>query len=534
MRVYAKKAFRYLGVDYPFGWQDLSQSLADTLQALNKVGFSDNALDPGTSITQINTPTDLTSGIGQLPNGDLYSTNGFAVKNINTKPLLVTDIANCQLWLDASSGGIMRDATWGAYAAGDAVVSWPDRSGLGQTVTPTGSPVLSSINGLPAVKFSGAEKFTVASLLKTANIGTTGFTMFVVATRTTGDTSNRLVVSSTGLGNPGVWISADRSANTTSISASGITAFNPTADRGTMDGVYLYGLNNSSLGTFGINTVLGCDGTAASSSCLDIKALATGSLTVGTDVGGLSVGGDAGYFHTGNIGEVIFYNRYLTYAEINAVQGWLMSKWGFDKKSVVCCGDSLTTGTNSTGGDGQSIVTGTTNYPNKLKGMLGGESSVSVRTDAYPGRTMSLNLTKIAISRLHQTLYNKYSKYSQYLVLWQGTNDVAGGPSGTVTGGDAFTQYMKICADASNLGFSIIPVTIMKRQTEATLPGFDAQRVIFNNLLRSSIYAKQLVDLDLIPQTMNTSDTTYFAADKIHGTDTLYQLISAAVAPKII
>jgi lysophospholipase L1-like esterase len=211
-----------------------------------------------------------------------------------------------------------------------------------------------------------------------------------------------------------------------------------------------------------------------------------------------------------------------------------MSKWGFDKKSVVCCGDSLTTGTNSTGGDGQSIVTGTTNYPNKLKGMLGGESSVSVRTDAYPGRTMSLNLTKIAISRLHQTLYNKYSKYSQYLVLWQGTNDVAGGPSGTVTGGDAFTQYMKICADASNLGFSIIPVTIMKRQTEATLPGFDAQRVIFNNLLRSSIYAKQLVDLDLIPQTMNTSDTTYFAADKIHGTDTLYQLIAAAVAPKII
>lgn len=43
MRVFAKSAFRYAGVDYPYGWQDLAQTLADTLVSAGYVSNSDVA-----------------------------------------------------------------------------------------------------------------------------------------------------------------------------------------------------------------------------------------------------------------------------------------------------------------------------------------------------------------------------------------------------------------------------------------------------------------------------------------------------------
>jgi len=59
MRVFAKTAFRYGGVDYPYGWQDLSQALADSFKSAGLVSFTDNSADgsPVFTIAPINVPS---------------------------------------------------------------------------------------------------------------------------------------------------------------------------------------------------------------------------------------------------------------------------------------------------------------------------------------------------------------------------------------------------------------------------------------------------------------------------------------------
>jgi hypothetical protein len=52
MKVFAPKPFRYNSVDYPYGWQDLTQALADVLVANKLVSYTDNLFDnvvPGES-----------------------------------------------------------------------------------------------------------------------------------------------------------------------------------------------------------------------------------------------------------------------------------------------------------------------------------------------------------------------------------------------------------------------------------------------------------------------------------------------------
>src|SRR5689334_17443205 len=59
-------------------------------------------------------------------------------------------VPGCVLWLDANTG---------VSTAGSVITSWTDRSGLGNTGTPSGSPTLtaSAINGLSAATFVKAS-----------------------------------------------------------------------------------------------------------------------------------------------------------------------------------------------------------------------------------------------------------------------------------------------------------------------------------------------------------------------------------------
>jgi hypothetical protein len=218
-----------------------------------------------------------------------------------------------------------------------------------------------------------------------------------------------------------------------------------------------------------------------------------------------------------------------------------MTKWGFDLPSVTCVGDSLTTGTNSTasnngnggtGTDGQSIVVGTTNYPNRLKALLGGETVVQVRADAYPGKTIALSLNKIKSNRLHHILYNKSSSKSQKLVVFNGTNDLNGG----MPAASALIEYRRQCLDAIELGYEVIAVTILPRQDAGVHANFEANRVLFNESLRTGYrdFAHKLVDFDTKAELMNPLNTTYFAADKVHLTDAGYTVVDVTIYPYVV
>jgi lysophospholipase L1-like esterase len=88
MKVFAKTAFRYLGIDYPYGWQDLPQSLADTLHVSGKVAYTDNLAGGNSAgnegiITTFTTLSDIPAGfVGYADvedTGILYKCDGTTI-----------------------------------------------------------------------------------------------------------------------------------------------------------------------------------------------------------------------------------------------------------------------------------------------------------------------------------------------------------------------------------------------------------------------------------------------------------------------
>jgi hypothetical protein len=93
MRVFAKTAFRYLGIDYPYGWQDLPQSLADTLHVSGKVAYTDNLAGGNSAgnegiITNFPTLSDIPAGSVAIIPG----VNGF-IKTDTTSQVFVGERA---------------------------------------------------------------------------------------------------------------------------------------------------------------------------------------------------------------------------------------------------------------------------------------------------------------------------------------------------------------------------------------------------------------------------------------------------------
>jgi hypothetical protein len=94
-----------------------------------------------------------------------------------------TSITGCQLWLDASDSATLFDATSGGSnsAINAAVLRWEDKSGNARNVTSSSHPTRkSAINGLDYLEFSGAN-----SMFLPANFSlSSGGSLFIVCQRT--------------------------------------------------------------------------------------------------------------------------------------------------------------------------------------------------------------------------------------------------------------------------------------------------------------------------------------------------------------
>lgn len=220
-----------------------------------------------------------------------------------------TQIAGCQLWLDAS------DTSKFTFTSGSNINTWIDKSASGLTATYDGTPpVLTTFNGYNAIQFSGVNNFTTGTL-SAGVLDSTGSTFFAVATIT--DTNAESLYS-------------NAAAVIATASPERAIRFN--------GGNCLYTINNSVLRGFPNDYTSGVKcfvDTAASFYVYQNGSNVYSNLTAVT----YSAQTTSTYFQIGNWGashfigylnEIIVFNRALPDVHRQQVETYLSQKWGLN------------------------------------------------------------------------------------------------------------------------------------------------------------------------------------------------------------
>ena len=227
-------------------------------------------------------------------------------------PFSPLDIEDLKLWLDADDASTITIAT--------GISSWVDKSGAGNTVTQatgTNQPayVAGVLNGKAVVRFNGAA--TALSNSTPANLDNlTGFTLFIVQMKTV-STNSRDSFAFRFDGTEALRIRANSNGNLTSSLSVGGTSEALSVSGGTNGTYYLTKLTYD-----GSNIVLDRAGTTDTEPATgNTYNGASNILYIGDNPASLGWSGD--------IAEVLFYNRSLTPSEKIEISDYLNAKWGF-------------------------------------------------------------------------------------------------------------------------------------------------------------------------------------------------------------
>ena len=240
----------------------------------------------------------------------------------------------------------------------------------------------------------------------------------------------------------------------------------------------------------------------------------------------LTIGGiDAGFFWPGQIGAYFAINRLLTTTEYKALQTFFIAKHNlYQKKLIVCCGNSQTSGQGSTGGAVQDQSTTGTNYPARLWNALA--SNWDVRIDAYPGR----NLTQMnAESPLCADMMQNKAGMRKVAVVWETTNTLMSNANVAAT----VSQLQTYCLARKAAGFSVLVGTCLNRGDGYANFDADRQSVNASILANFATYADGVVDFAAVPELQTITNATYFDPDQIHLTNAGYQKAADTVTAKI-
>jgi hypothetical protein len=224
-------------------------------------------------------------------------------------PLSITGI---QLWLDGQDTSSMS-------FSGSTITTWRDKSGNNNNGTATGAPVLSNVSGYQQVYLNGSSWF-----LGNLSLSGTAYTTFAIVNYAAQPTSpNSRIVSLSSPGNP------DYGAP----SALPLFVWNTTAVAYPNIGSYIGGNNPYtivSLSTTFIATSL--YGSSALSiyvnGALRTSVATSFSLSISTYGIGQYASAWGNEAYTGNVGEVLIYNRELSLGQRQTVEGYLAWKWG--------------------------------------------------------------------------------------------------------------------------------------------------------------------------------------------------------------
>jgi lysophospholipase L1-like esterase len=191
--------------------------------------------------------------------------------------------------------------------------------------------------------------------------------------------------------------------------------------------------------------------------------------------------------------------------------------------SVLCDGDSLMFGSGSTSG-GSFTVGATGTVPTAIQNALG--SSAVLQTFAVGGDTIAM----VQARQLAGSLLPRYDGNAKrnVRIVWCGINSIRTG-GGQLAPDVAFAQYVAMIDESIACGYDTMPVTIAPTNYATTVAG---ARVTFNALLRAK-YPSTYVDLDLVPELADPTNTTYFNADQLHLTDAGYSKAAAPMAAKL-
>ncbi len=273
--------------------------------------------------------------IGILVAGVTQSTRLLSQAKISSAKTLtqsspVSSVKNLVLWVESTS-----DASFNSNETDDAssITDWYDinpQNSLKNSFTATNKPTyaLSAINGLPAVKFNGANIMNSANF---SNIITNSVTVFAVVKLPAAVAAQPIIAKRVG-----------NSANFqfgTGTSSAGWQFCDSTCPTN-----YAAGSNAavSANGSYVASVVYNGSSTAVATSTSTgiaffqngalANAVQTTTTSPSTSVAGsLTLGGDGvtGFFG-GHIGEVIVFDRAIKKEERQSIEGYLGKKWGIN------------------------------------------------------------------------------------------------------------------------------------------------------------------------------------------------------------
>lgn len=184
-------------------------------------------------------------------------------------------------------------------------------------------------------------------------------------------------------------------------------------------------------------------------------------------------------------------------------------------KTILCDGNSLTYGTNSTNPGGSTA------WPAVMKSANAALSAYDVMNLGFPGKA---GVTMLG--HLDGRILSDYDsgRAKQFYVYWEGINNMGQ----WVTRGDAglLADIRDACLAARNRGYKVVVCTVLPWASDGLCGGFNTQRLTLNTSIRTAVangWADAVADLASNPNLSTTTNGTYFSqVDFTHLTDAGY------------
>lgn len=233
-----------------------------------------------------------------------------------------TNISNLDLWLDASDGNTLYDATSGGNLVttdGSTVKRWEDKSGNSNHATEsTNAPTLSTNakNSLNALNFATSKYCTCSFASKTFTQQTVFLVLqFSTSTANFGRAFTQTISGSQDFAISGHYIPLLRNSTTNQIGSYAGGAPQSTVATANQVWYIARARHSGSALTVSLNGISGISASHTLNRNFNLYR-----------IGAHNIGGDTAYWNS-IISEVIVYTRNLTDSESNLVTNYLNTKW---------------------------------------------------------------------------------------------------------------------------------------------------------------------------------------------------------------
>ena len=479
----------------------------------NLVNLTDG--QSGSSVrAEINKSFDKVNGLDGI--SSVYSPTA-ATPILNDYIESPVEIPDLELWFEPR--GMLKN-DYSRPVDGENIEYLQDASGNGRHATLVGASALFSVGGgfggSDGFKLSAGSRFQTGAFVD-SSYGN-ALTTFIV-TKAPDPLHSSLKVK-LSIGSFIAWQGNTGTTRTRDYTLTGLTGYSGPSQ--TVQSVG--GIDYMVVDTNEVRVSSGGEGiTGTSSNVTDVEPITGGSVNFTNEIvtiGGIT--GSATYDWEGVISEVIIFSRALSSNEIRRVKKYLADKYN-TKETVLLLGNSLTSGTGSTSGAVQRVLSTGDNYPSLF---LNNNPQFDVRVDAYPGRR-------------GDQLFNETPNYSGVsynypnvtAVIWEGTNSLPTSNSPQ----EAYDWIRRVCLQKSACK-RVVVMTVLYRNDVGNVPKNNNLTDQLNELIRDNYltFATDLVDLAADVRLSDPSDLTYFYTDETHLNSVGYQVVADLLGAIIV